>query len=219
MTKALTIDEAKAFYDRFGKKQDAQGWYEDAAVNDLIAASTFDSARRVFEFGCGTGRVALRLLDTCLAGDATYEGVDVSTTMIDIAGGRLREFGGRARVRRVDGNDPFAGMMARPDRIVTTYVLDLLPEEEIARFISRCAEVLEAEGRLCIASLTFGNTLPSRFVSACWRGVFRLSPKTVGGCRPIRLLPFLEANAWTIAHHRVVSRFGVASEVVVAQRL
>ena len=32
------------FYDRFGAKQDHQGFYEDAALADLIGASDFDQA-------------------------------------------------------------------------------------------------------------------------------------------------------------------------------
>jgi hypothetical protein len=33
----LTRSQAQRFYDRFGKKQDAQAFYEDAALDDLIA--------------------------------------------------------------------------------------------------------------------------------------------------------------------------------------
>ncbi len=48
-------------YDRFGRRQDPQGWYEDAALERLIALGRLAEARAVCEFGCGTGRLAAGL--------------------------------------------------------------------------------------------------------------------------------------------------------------
>lgn len=212
--RTLTVAQAKAFYDRFGRKQDKQGFYEDAALDDLLRNGAFESARSLFELGCGTGRLAERILRTRLNGQATYEGVDVSSTMIEIARARLEPFGPRAIVRQVGGDDPFEGMQGRPDRIVTTYVLDLLPPEAIAAFLERASRVLEPQGRLCIAGITFGRGPFARFVMSAWHALFRLSPRIVGGCRPTRLLPLL--GGWDVVHHSIVESFGVASEVVVA---
>jgi SAM-dependent methyltransferase len=216
VSRALAAEQVKAFYDHFGSKQDSQSFYENAAIDDLIAHSAFPSASRVFEFGCGTGRVAERILANELAPDARYEGVDISSTMIEIASSRLRRFGERAQVRRVDARSPFAGIETRPDRILTTYVIDLLSSEDAANFVDDCARMLQPGGRLCLASLTFGTTPLSRAVSAGWRTLFRLSPRIVGGCRPIHLLPLFDAACWDVVHHRVVTSFGIASEVVVA---
>lgn len=219
MKEALSVSEVKAFYDRFGTKQDSQSFYEERAIDDLVAHAALGSARHVFEVGCGTGRVAEQLLSRNLPADATYEGVDLSSTMIDISYSRLLRFGERARVRRIDGSNPFSGMSRRPDRIVTTYVLDVLPTEDIASFVDCSARVLEQDGRLCIASLTYGRTPLPALVSAAWLGVFRLAPAIVGGCRPIRLLPFFSSAEWDVMHHRVLSSWGVASEIVVARKL
>jgi len=57
----LTRSQARTFYDRFGAKQDAQSFYEDAAIGDLIAHATFEQAEGIFELGCGTGCLASRL--------------------------------------------------------------------------------------------------------------------------------------------------------------
>lgn len=216
MRNTLSAVEAKAFYDRFGSRQDAQAFYEDAALDDLIAHADFASARHVFELGCGTGRLAERLLRDHCALDATYDGVDVSTTMVGLARRRLQPFGARARVEPVNAMDPFAGVRERPDRVLTTYVVDLLPAAEIISFLDCAARVLEPGGRICISSLTFGETPLARAVTAGWRALFRVSPRIVGGCRPVRLLPFLTERTWDVLHRRVVTSFGIASEVVVA---
>ena len=45
----LSPSAAQAFYDRvaFGKKQDYQGFYEDSALDDLIAHAGFQDARTI----------------------------------------------------------------------------------------------------------------------------------------------------------------------------
>ena len=42
----LSRDEAKAFYDRFGAKQDSQGFYEDRALEDLVSTRTSTRQRQ-----------------------------------------------------------------------------------------------------------------------------------------------------------------------------
>ena len=62
----LSHDEARLAYDRIGTIQDSQAFYEDRATNLLLRHADFESSEAVFEFGCGTGRFALRLLDDYL---------------------------------------------------------------------------------------------------------------------------------------------------------
>src|SRR5581483_4815217 len=123
---------------------------------------------------------------------------------------RLARFGARAKVTQINGSDPFEAISARPDRIFTTYVLDLLPQDEIAQFIRCSAAKLQNGGKLSVASLTFGTTLPSRAVSAGWHALFRTAPRVVGGCRPIRLLPYF-SEPWRIEHHATVRSFGITT--------
>jgi hypothetical protein len=68
----FTVDQARAFYDRFGRKQDWQSFYEDAATKRLIAHAEFGQAHRVFEFGCGTGRFAQHLLSEVIPAQCSY---------------------------------------------------------------------------------------------------------------------------------------------------
>ncbi|MFQ5351241.1 MAG: class I SAM-dependent methyltransferase, partial [Thermoanaerobaculia bacterium] len=90
--------EARTFYDRFGPRQDRQAFYEDAALEGLLAEGGFEGARSVAEFGCGTGRFAEILLAEKLPAEAVYLGVDLSPRMVELARTRLARFGGRARV-------------------------------------------------------------------------------------------------------------------------
>lgn len=212
----LTRSQAQAFYDRFGRKQDAQAFYEDAALDDLIAHAAFEKAANVFELGCGTGRFALRLLTTSLPLFAAYFGIDLSQTMTDIAVQRLSSCGERAKVARSDGSMRFPISDCSVDRVVSTYVLDLLSEADIREAIFEARRVLMPSGKLCLVTLANGVTFTSRIVSTLWSAVFGLHAPLVGGCRPIQLDSFFDRRDWSIDYRNVVSQFGVPSEVLIA---
>jgi len=213
----LTPTEARAFYDRFGKKQDAQSFYEDRALDDLVAHSCLAEAAKVFEFGCGTGRFAARLLAEDLPVSATYAGCDLSETMVDLATERLAQYAGRARVFQSDGMVHLPLPDKSVDRVISTYVLDLLSETDIREFLREAHRALAVGGKLCLVSLTKGATLLSRMVSSIWTSVFRLRASLVGGCRPIRLEKTLNSSCWELEYGKVIVVFGVASEVLVAR--
>lgn len=212
----LSRDEAKAFYDRFGAKQDAQGYYEKAAIDDLLAEGDFESAHSVYEFGCGTGALAERLLEHCLPLTSKYRGVDLSETMVALARERVRRFEHHAKIQLSDGSMRIDAPEESIDRVLSTYVLDLLCEEDVREFLREAQRVLTTDGLLCVAGLTRGTTLVSWVVSSIWSLIHRVRPALVGGCRPLRLMDFLDERDWAILHRRVVTPYGIPSETVIA---
>lgn len=96
--RVLSHEEAKAFYDWFGIRQDSQRIYEDAALDDLVAHAGFSEAHSVFEFGCGTGRFAERLLSDLLPSECRYQAADASAAMVRLAQARLAPWKDRAQV-------------------------------------------------------------------------------------------------------------------------
>ncbi|MGE5234214.1 MAG: class I SAM-dependent methyltransferase [Acidobacteriota bacterium] len=217
--RTLSATEARAYYDRFGAKQDSQGFYEDPAVDDLIAHAGFETAQQLFEFGCGTGKLAARLLSGPLPGAATYLGCDVSPTMVELAARRLAPHHKRASATQSDGAVRFPLADHSVDRVLSAYVLDLLSEQQTELFFAEAHRVLAAQGRLCLVSLTEGVNLRSRLVAGLWARIFRWRPAWVGGCRPIRLERHVDATRWRVEYRNVVTAFGVPSEVLVLTAL
>lgn len=218
VSRCLTREEARRFYDRLGARQDTQRFYENRALSTLIARSAFGKAHTVFEFGCGTGRLAERLLLRHLPGDARYAAADLSGTMVGLARRRLEAFGPRVTVAQTDGAPRCPLPDRSVDRFVSTYVLDLLPEGDIRAVVAEAGRVLAEGGLLCLVGLTPGRGPWSRAVTALWRRVHARRPAWVGGCRPLELTAFLPHADWEIRYWQVVAPFGVASEVVVAER-
>jgi ubiquinone/menaquinone biosynthesis C-methylase UbiE len=179
----LTPEEAKSFYDRLGKLQDTQKFYDRAALRDLVAHAVFEQASAVFEFGCGTGSFAHQLLADYLPPQATYLGVDISPTMVRLAREKLARFGDRAQVRLAQGPVRFDLLSSSFDRYVSNYVVDLLPAQDIADLVQEAHRLLAPGGKLCLVSLAHGCSLFSTFVSRVWASIHALSPKLVGGCR------------------------------------
>jgi len=216
--RTLSHDEARRVYDRVGKKLDSQAFYEDRATDELIRLSDFSSAQSVFEFGCGTGRLAARLLGEHLPESASYRAVDQSTTMVRVSRTRLERFGERVEIVQTDGEPPSDPPPEPFDRYVSTFVFDLLSEQDIRSVLRQAHRDLQPSGLLCLASLSTGSTRVSKIAARLWSGVHRLHPRLVLGCRPIELTPFLSEPDWRIAHHVALTPFGLPAEVVVAER-
>jgi ubiquinone/menaquinone biosynthesis C-methylase UbiE len=214
--RTLSHEEARAFYDWFGTWQHSQGLYEDPAPSDLLAHADFDEARAVFEFGCGTGRFAERLLADRLPPDCRYQAVDISATMVRLARARLAPWGERAHVVQTSGAMSVPAPDASCDRFIACNVLDLLSEPDIRQLLAEARRVLVPSGLLCLVGMTRGASLSARIVGALWQALFRLQPKLIGGCRAIVAREYLGDRDWSLRYVNVVTRFGKSSEVLVA---
>ncbi len=207
--------DAKRFYDRFGTKQDAQ-FYENRALETLLAHADFEHSLAVFELGCGTGRFAKILFEKRLAANTLYAGIDISSTMVEIATRRLSRWSERVTVQQADGTAGLTYADAAFDRFVSTYVLDLLPEALIRVVVGEAHRLLSRDGKLCVVTSTEGISVPSRILCSVWKNVYAFHPSLVGGCRPLRITEFLDCNAWRIEHKQTISSWGICSELVIA---
>lgn len=216
--RALTHAQARAFYDRFDWLQDWQRWYESAALEVLVREGAFGEAHSVVELGCGTGRLAERLLARELPDDARYVGIDVSARMVARTQRRVARFGSRASVRATDGSLRLPLPDLAFDRFVAAYVLDLLSDDDLGLAVEEAYRLLVPGGRLCLASLGEGVSVSSRVLCRAWRALHRADPALVGGCRPIELRAVLPPSRWEILHAATVVTLSVPTEVVVARR-
>jgi SAM-dependent methyltransferase len=217
--RTLSHREAQRFYDRFGARQDSQAFYERPALERLLPQLELGGARALLEFGCGTGRLAAELLAQRLPAGCRYLGVDSSRTMALLARARVAPFGARAEVRHSDGSPRIAEPDRSFDRFVSSYVLDLLSEDDIRALLAEAERLLAPGGLLGIVGLTRGETPLARAVGSVWERVHRLRPALVGGCRAVEVAPFLRERAFRLRERSVLAPYGIASEVVVAERV
>jgi ubiquinone/menaquinone biosynthesis C-methylase UbiE len=217
--KMLSHEQAKRFYDRMAAMQDAQYLLERPALADLAANLELAGAERWIEFGCGTGRFVEELFVRYLPPNACYIGFDVSSTMIELARSRTARFGSRAVIRQTSGTMRLDLPDGAFDRFISTYVLDLLSEEDIDSLLSEAYRVLRSGGLLGLVSQTKGSQGLSPFVMWTWERLYQFSPILTGGCRPITIGSLLKNLRWKVRYRNVVHPFAIASEIVVAEKI
>lgn len=210
--------QAQRIYDLIGRWQDTRPLSERRALDALVERAAFERADAVLELGCGTGRLAARLLAERLPAGARYLGLDVSPRMVALARAAVAPWGDRARVELSDGSMDLPVDDGSCDRVVSTYVLDLLSPEDAARLLAEARRVLRPGGLLALASLTPGQTALARGLTRAWRAVWSLDPALMGGCRPVTLTPLLSPEQWTVRARLIVTDLVLASEVIVAER-
>jgi hypothetical protein len=187
--RTLTHQEAAGFYNALGARQDWQAFFEVPAMRDLIAHADLQAAHAVVEFGCGTGA---------------------------FAEARLARFGSRVRVRKSDGSFQVGERSGSFDRVVSNYLFDLLSSTDRGHLLTEADRLLGADGSLCLVSITQGSTPLPRLVTWIWTQLHALEPRLLGGCRPVELCDSLPTTRWHIDYTRVITRFGIPSEVLVA---
>lgn len=218
MAPTINRDDVRRFYDKFGARQDRQAFYEDAAIDLMIKLGKFSGAQAVFELGCGTGRLAGRLLSDHLPVATRYAATDLSSTMVRLARDRLLPFGQRCQVYPSDGDFDFPSYGGPFDRFVTTYVLDLLSPAEIQDVFTNAHAAMVPGGLFCHAGLTEGVGPASKTTSAFWALIHRFKPILLGGCRPLVLAELVPTDGWRVIHREVVVSAAIPSEVVIAER-
>ena len=209
--RTLSHEQAKRFYDRMAVIQDSQYFLERPALTDLVANLEPAGAERWIEFGCGTGRLIEELFVRYLPLDVCYVGFDISGTMVKLASSRLARFGDRAAIRQTNGTMRIDLPDQTFDRFLSTYVLDLLSNEDIDSLLSEAHRVLRTGGLLGLVSQTKGSKRLSRFVMRAWERLYQLSPMATGGCRPITIRSLLKNSRWRVRYRNVVIWFAVAS--------
>jgi len=214
----LSHQEARRTYDRIGSLQDSQRFYEDQATSLVLQHGDFTSAESVFEFGCGTGRFALRLFEEYLSDTANYRGVDVSPRMVRLAQSHLAPHSARAEVILTEGEPPDGEPSESYDRFVSNYVFDLLSHDDIRAVLREAHRMLRPNCLLCLSGISSGTGFISRIVASAVSRIQSIRPSLVGGCRPVDLLPFLPKSKWQVRHHSKVVAFGISSEVLIAKR-
>jgi ubiquinone/menaquinone biosynthesis C-methylase UbiE len=216
----LDARSARRLYDRVGRAQDSQRFYEDKATDRLARLVALSDATAVFELGCGTGRYAAGLLAHELPKRTRYMAADVSATMVGLARRRLASWAPRAEVRLLEPPAlQLPGDDRSFDRFLSTYVFDLLSDDHAQALTGEAHRLLAPGGRVGLVSLTHGTTPSSKLLSSAWGALAARWPQLVGGCRPVELRHLIASPRWRIDHREVVVSWGVPSEVLVATKV
>ena len=100
------------------------------------------------------------------------------------------------------------------DLVVNNYMFDLIPFEQMDLILSEFRRVLKKEGKLILVNMTVGE----RWGSGLYDFIYRVSPKSIGGCRGIRLSDKLIRQEFTVEVREYHQQLLFPSEVIVARK-
>jgi ubiquinone/menaquinone biosynthesis C-methylase UbiE len=184
---------------------------ETRARHRALELAKIQPGESVLEVAVGTGR-----LFSTLARAANLKrcvGVEVSSGMLRRARGRLdSEFRRACTLCRADAVElPFPGEMF--DVLFNCYMLDLLPEADIARALEEFRRVLKSSGRLVLVVMAEQGKL----LNTAWMGIYRHAPLFLGGCRPVALNPLLKETGWRVEVQEMLRQWRFRSLVFLAR--
>jgi ubiquinone/menaquinone biosynthesis C-methylase UbiE len=211
----ITPEKARCFYDSLGSTYDIGERFERRAKARGFVLLDLAPGQRLLNVGVGTGKDQTQIQNALMPGGLAA-GVDLSPVMVKLARANVPPPGNEALCVADGGGLPFPD--ASFDRVISSYVLDLIPARRIPLFVREMQRVLRPGGRLVLVGLTEGTTLASRAVMAAWKAIYRLSPASLGGCRPLRMTyPLLRAG-FVDVRREVIVQGGMPSEVLSARR-
>lgn len=205
----VSQDRIPTLYRRIAPVYDLwAGLTESRARKRSLSAAGVVNGQAVLEVAVGTGLLFRELLKA--NPDGTNVGLDLTEAMLAKARAKAEAIEG-ARFELVTGSAlalPFDD--ASFDVIINNYMFDLLPEADFATVLSEMKRVLRPGGRLVLVNMTTGNNP--------WEWVYRLSPGLLGGCRGVRLEPFVRDAGFVGVTREELSQLGFASELVTARK-
>jgi ubiquinone/menaquinone biosynthesis C-methylase UbiE len=205
----LTPHTAQRFYDGLAARYDWFSLYETRAKQRAVDYLGLAPGQFVLNAGLGTGKYYNGVQDV-VGEQGMAIGIDLSCSMLQVA--RSRQI---TALAQADGAWlPFAS--ASFDRLLCTYVLDLVALADLPRWLAEFRRVLKPAGCMVLVSLTEGVNLPSRGFVALWKLAYRISPIACGGCRPLQLAGLVRQAGFECVERRVVLQLGVPSELLVA---
>lgn len=207
--RTLSRDSAQRYYDRLGGMYDWFSGFEARAKQRALENLALAPGLKMLNVGLGTGRDHRSIQNELSPGGFSI-GVDISPKMLQIASTYSK-----VGLCRADGGDlPFPE--GTFDRLYCSYVLDLVPFEEIIIWLNGFRRVLKSGGRLVNLSLTEGVDLSSRLLVSLWKRGISLHPGLLGGCRPLSLEGLVQEAGFKSVERTVVVQLGLPTEMIVA---
>jgi ubiquinone/menaquinone biosynthesis C-methylase UbiE len=167
----------------------------------------------VLEVATGTGVQLIRLARARQGGRTA--GVELAAGMLAQSRKRVRAAGLADRVELIHGSAlelPFDDHSF--DVLVNSYMLDLLPRDDIPRAVGEFRRVLRPGGRLVLSNMTVGERRAHR----AWDFLYSHGIDLTANCRGVLAAPVLAETGFTDIRREYLVQFLFPTEIVSARK-
>lgn len=177
----------------------------------LLELAAVRPGEDVLEVATGTGVQLTRLARTNAPGRIV--GVELADGMLAQTQKRLRR---EALADRVDLIQASALELPLPDEsfdlVVNSYMLDLLPRDDIPRALAEFKRVLRPGGRLVLSNMTVGATRSHRV----WDALYARGIVLTANCRGVLAVPVLRELGFADTKREYLAQMLFPTEIVTA---
>ena len=206
-------EQIGAVYDRIAPVYDVWGTLtESKARNRALALAEIQDGQSILEVAVGTGMAFYDIVKRNPSG--TNTGIDLSKGMLARAKKRVSKLSGANYSLRIGSAFHLPLEDESIDTLINNYMFDLVPFDDMDAILAEFERVLKKGGKLVLVNMTEGE----RFGSRLYDLVYRISPKTMGGCRGVRLSDRLAAHGFKVETREYHQQLLFPSEVILAYK-
>jgi ubiquinone/menaquinone biosynthesis C-methylase UbiE len=203
---ASVYDRIALIYDIWGKLT------ESHARNRAIELAEIKDGQTILEVAVGTGLAFYEIVKRNPNG--TNTGVDLSQGMLEKAKKRVSHLTEANYSLGIGDAFDLNVEDESTDILVNNYMFDLIPFEDMDKIIIEFKRVLKKNGKLILVNMTEGE----RFGSRIYDFIYNFSPKTMGGCRGVKLADKLQQYGFKVETREYFQQMLFPSEVILAYK-
>jgi ubiquinone/menaquinone biosynthesis C-methylase UbiE len=200
-------------YDRIAPVYDIWGRLTESRARDrALELAAIEDGQSILEVAVGTGLAFRRIVEMNPTGDNL--GIDLSPGMLGRARRRMAGLTGSGYSLALASAFDIPVADGSIDVLVNNYMFDLIAFDEMDSVLAEFRRVLKPNGKLVLVNMTKGE----RFGSKVYERIYRLSPRTMGGCRGVNLSDRLQESGFRVETREYHQQMLFPSEVILAKR-
>ncbi len=205
--------EIPGIYDKLSKTYDIWGKLAETRARDrAIELADIRDGQSILEVAVGTGLGFYEIVQRNPSG--TNIGVDISRGMLHRAKNRLGQLTDANYELKIGNAFHLEEEDERFDLLVNSYMFDLIAFDHMDAIMEEFKRVLKQRGKLILVNMTEGES----FGSGIYNLLYRLSPKSFGGCRAVKLADKLKAHGFEVKTREYLQQWWFPSEVILAYK-
>ena len=209
----LSQKDIKSLYNSLSAVYDIWGILaESRARKRAIELAEISNGQSILEVAVGTGLAFYEIVKR--NPDGINIGIDISEGMLKKAQKRMRKIKSANYELKIGSAFEIPYPDGSFDLLINNYMFDLISFDDMEKILIEFRRVLKKGGKLILVNMTMGEKLGSRIYEL----IYRLSPKLIGGCRPVKMSDKLNATGFHVITREYHQQLLFPSEVILAEK-